>query len=511
VNERGLKTGPHRSDHDCIKYANAVIDGRTPVIVGVGQVTWRDGDAPEAVDLLAIAAQRAIADTGAALAAASISSIRIVRMLSAPYRDPGALLAPRIGAREGHTLYTGIGGQWPQCLVGRAAEDLHRGGEGVVLIGGAETWRTRLRHKARGTRMASTPQPAAPSDTILASTDADVELMTDAEIAAGIVAPVNAYALIESALRTKLGRTTDEHARAMAELWAGLSTVATSNPHAAVREAVPAARIRTADDGNRPVSSPYTKLLTANNHVDQAAAILMCTVDTAKRLGIDAAQWVYLHGASEASEVPYLSGRAELARSPALGAAGHAAIASARLRLDEIDHVDVYSCFPSAVQIAAAEVGLPLDRALTVTGGLTFAGGPWNNYVSHSLAAMVDRLRAHPGSYGMVTANGGLLTKHAFGVYSTRPAPDPPSVVRVPRAEAQVGLVSRFDGSATVEAATVAYDRDGPCYAIVAARTPDGGRTWARADDPKLIAAMVTEDLVGRAARIIHGTLLGAT
>jgi acetyl-CoA C-acetyltransferase len=491
-----------------------VVDGRTPVIVGVGQVTWRDGDAPEAVDLLAIAAQRAIADTGAALTAASISSIRIVRMLSAPYRDPGALLAPRIGAPEGHTFYTGIGGQWPQCLVGRAAEDLHRGvdggAEGLVLIGGAETWRTRLRHKARGTRMTSTPQPAAPGDTALASTDADVELMNDVEFAAGVAAPVNAYALIESALRKKLGRTTDEHARAMAELWAGLSAVAASNPHAAVREAVPAARIRTADDGNRPVSSPYTKLLTANNHVDQAAAILMCTVDTAKRLGIDAAQWVYLHGASEAGEVPYLSGRADLARSPALGAAGRAAIASARRRIDEIDHVDVYSCFPSAVQIAAAEVGLPLDRALTVTGGLTFAGGPWNNYVSHSLAAMVERLRAHPGSYGLVTANGGLLTKHAFGVYSTQPPPDPPSVVRVPRAEAQVGLVSRFDGRATVEAATVAYDRDGPCYAIVAARTPDGGRTWARADDAQLVAAMVTEDLVGRAARIVDGTLLGA-
>ena len=86
--------------------------------------------------------------------------------------------------------------------------------------------------------------------------------------------------------------------------------------------------------------------------------------------------------------------------------------------------IDVYSCFPSAVQVAANELGLPIgdpSRPLTVTGGLTFAGGPWNNYVTHSIATMAERLVANPGQRGFITANGGYLTKHSFGVYGTEP------------------------------------------------------------------------------------------
>ena len=75
---------------------------------------------------------------------------------------------------------------------------------------------------------------------------------------------------------------------------------------------------------------------------------------------------------------------------------GAAALEAAGIGIDELRYVDLYSCFPSAVQIVAAELGLPLDRDLTVTGGLTFSGGPWNNYVTHSIARMVGLLRQDP-------------------------------------------------------------------------------------------------------------------
>ncbi|MFX6031732.1 hypothetical protein ABTE99_19350, partial [Acinetobacter baumannii] len=76
----------------------------------------------------------------------------------------------------------------------------------------------------------------------------------------------------------------------------------------------------------------------------------------------------------------------------------------------------------SAIQVACDELGISATdpRGLSVTGGLPFFGGPGNNYVTHAIAEMVDKLRAAPGSYGLVTANGGLLTKHAAGLYSTR-------------------------------------------------------------------------------------------
>ena len=98
------------------------------------------------------------------------------------------------------------------------------------------------------------------------------------------------------------------------------------------------------------------------------------------------------------------------------------------MTIDDIAHLDLYSCFPSAVQIAARELGLAIDepgRALTVTGGLTFAGGPGNNYASHAIATLMPRLRAEPEAYGLATAVGWYLTKHAVGIYSACPPREP--------------------------------------------------------------------------------------
>jgi len=171
--------------------------------------------------------------------------------------------------------------------------------------------------------------------------------------------------------------------------------------------------------------------------------------------------------------------------------------------IDDIDYVDLYSCFPSAVQIAAAELGLGIDdpgRPLTVTGGLTFAGGPWSNYVMHSIATTAELLVANPGRRALITANGGYLTKHSFGVYST----DPPAQFRwedvqstVDREPTGNGLVE-WEGTGTVEAWTTPFDRDGqPEKAFLAVRTPDGSRTLAVISDPTAAEATVREDIGG--------------
>jgi acetyl-CoA C-acetyltransferase len=77
------------------------------------------------------------------------------------------------------------------------------------------------------------------------------------------------------------------------------------------------------------------------------------------------------------------------------------------------------------VQIGADMLGIGVDdpRPLTVTGGLPYHGGPGNNYSTHAIACMVERLRAEPGTHGLVTGVGWYLTKHAVGVYSSA-APD---------------------------------------------------------------------------------------
>jgi acetyl-CoA C-acetyltransferase len=41
-----------------------------------------------------------------------------------------------------------------------------------------------------------------------------------------------------------------------------------------------------------------------------------------------------------------------------------------------------------------------------VTGGLPYFGGPGNDYTTHGIAAMCDRLRAGDGTIGVVTGVG---------------------------------------------------------------------------------------------------------
>ena len=179
------------------------------------------------------------------------------------------------------------------------------------------------------------------------------------------------------------------------------------------------------------------------------------------------------------------------------------------LGIDDIDAVDVYSCFPSAVQVAARELGLALDdraRPLTVTGGLTFAGGPWNNYVSHSIATMAERLAANPGQVGLVTANGGYLTKHSFGIYSTEPPvrefrwEDVQSEVD---AEPTVTAEDEWSGTGTVESWTTPVTREGAAEKIfVSVRTPSGSRALAVITDASQAEASTREDIAGAAVTV---------
>jgi acetyl-CoA C-acetyltransferase len=252
------------------------------------------------------------------------------------------------------------------------------------------------------------------------------------------------------------------------------------------------------------ISWPYTKLMNSNNMVDQSAALILTSVEAATRLRIPTERWVYPYAGTDAHDTYAISERAELHRSPAIRIAGARALELAGLGIDDVDYVDLYSCFPSAVQVAAAELGLSVDdpaRPLTVTGGLTFAGGPWSNYVGHSIATMAELLAANPGRRGLITANGGYLTKHSFGVYGTEP---PSSEFRWEDTQSAVdqeptrAAAVEWEGVGTVEAWTTPFDRnDRPEKAFLAVRTPDERRTLALITDPSEAEATVRDDIGG--------------
>src|SRR6185503_6856037 len=225
--------------------------------------------------------------------------------------------------------------------------------------------------------------------------------------------PIEYYPMFENALRAARGESIAAHGERISELWARFSAVAADNPHAWIRKAHGALEIRTPSAQNRMVSFPYPKLMNSNSRVDQAGALLLCSYATARAAGVPVERMVFPWAGTDAHDHYYVSNRDELCSSPAIRIAGRRALELAETEVDALDHVDVYSCFPVAVQVAAAELGLSLDRPLTVTGGLTFGGGPLNSYVLQSIARMVEVLRADPGSRGLITGNGGYLTKHA--------------------------------------------------------------------------------------------------
>jgi acetyl-CoA C-acetyltransferase len=472
---------------------------RTPVIVGVGQVIDRGDDSPEPVELLAEAARVALADSGSHGLASAIDSIRVVRLLSWRYRDPGALVAASIGAKPRHTAYTTDGGQTPQSLLNRTAADIQAGRTDVVVLGGAESWRTRMAHRKRGSRPDWTKQPddSAPAEVF----GSELDMTNEIETALDIIRPVQVYPMFESALRYAAGRSIDDHTAHIGALWSRLSAVGATNPYAALPRELSGDEIATPSASNRLIGFPYTKLLCSNNSVNQAAALIICSFERARSLGVSADRMVFPLSGAEAHDTQYVSNRRDLHSSPAIRVAGRAALELAGASAGDLAHVDLYSCFPSAVEVAAAELGLDIERQLTVTGGLTFAGGPWNNYVSHSIATMVDLLREDASSVGLCSGNGGLLTKHAFGVYSTQPPSDgfratSPEVDGVALREVADGDVT---GPAVVEAYTVMHDGEGrPEIALMTALLPDGRRTWRTCREGEVIAAMTKQELCGQ-------------
>ena len=485
----------------------ASLDPRTPVLVGVGQFSNRvDRGEPvlEPVDLMVEALRRAQADAGADVIAAA-DSVRVILLLSWRYRDPGALVAERLGAPVRESIYTVMGGNYVQTLVNRTALDILEGRNDLVLLTGAESWRSRSDARKTDQALPWTSQGEDVAPAIGFGEDKD--LMGPAELARGIFLPVQLYPMFDNALRAADGLTLDEHRARIGDLWSRFSQVAAGNPHAWTPQAYTAEELVTPTPDNRMVGFPYTKRLNSNNMVEQGAGLIMCSVEKARSLGIAEDRWVFLHSGADANDTDYVSNRDNLHSSPAIRTAGAAAFELAGIRGDDLAHVDLYSCFPSAVQVAARELGLGLDRQLTVTGGMTFAGGPWNNYTMHGIATMAGVLREDAGTLGLCTANGGYLTKHSFGVYST--APPAAGAFRWRSTQAEVDaqptreLDDAPDGPAEIETYTVMHGRDGePEQGLAALRMPDGRRAWGVTNDAPTMAAMTVDEMIGRKATV---------
>ena len=480
------------------------LDPRTPVIVGAAQVTDRVDDPTDArtpLELMVDALESAAIDGGAPGCLANLDLLGVSGGLWS-YTDPGRQVADRVGAADAATLVTAWSGHSPQFLLNHLAARIQAGDLEAAALMGGEVNASRRRARRLGVDIRRDADTGLAPATQFGET---LVMATPEEEARGVDAPVTVYPLLDSAIRHDRGETIDEHRRRLGDLWAGFNAVAVGNPHAAVRTPMNGEQITTPTDGNRLVGAPYTVAMNANNNVDQASAVIVCSAERAHEFGVPIDQWIFIHAGTLSTDTARLTNRHELHRSPGIRYAGRRCLELAHTSVDDLAHVDLYSCFPSSVQVSASELGLDTDRPLTVTGGLTFAGAPINNYSGQAVAALVHRMRDEPGP-GLVHANGGYATKHAFGVYATEP-PDRPyrSVdVQAGAADLPTRTVDHGHvGPATIEAYAVMHGRDGaPTHALVALRTPGDARTWGTVRDTGRLTAMTVEEHVGRPAEL---------
>ncbi len=455
---------------------------------------------------MAGAVNDAATDSGGRGVLADIDVITVVGGLWR-YRNPGALVARELGLDDVHGMLTTFGGNIPIHVVHVMAERIRAGELDVAVIAGGECNHTRRRLAARGEK----PRRRAEID------DATVERwgppldMGDrVAIERGGEVPRNSYAVLDSAIRAARGESLDEARDRAANLWAGYADAATTNPHAADRRGLTAAQIRDPAPGNRMVSWPYTKAMCANNDVDRAGAVVICSTEAADRFGVPTERRIHPLRAVTAVDTTSLLERERVHEAVGLRAAA-ARVVEIVGSDRTIDHVDLYSCFPSIVALTVDALGLDPGRRLTVDGGLAFAGAPLNFAAGQALISMVATLRADPGSIGVVQGNGGHAAKHAFGIYSTGPPIDPHGIDELGSFGTTVAVAEpERVGSATLDGVTVEYGHDGPERAIAIVRFEDGARSWATSPDPVLMHLFTTEEMVGRRVHVDAGEMTAA-
>jgi acetyl-CoA C-acetyltransferase len=485
-----------------------------PVVAGVGEISQRAGADPVLGprELMAEAARRAEADSGARRSLlGAVEVVAVANILSWRHPDPGAALAEHLRLPEvRRTLLSTISGTSPQFLLNELAAEVAAGRLSAALVTGCEAMYSRRPGAVTGRWAEPRWEGAGPAAEMVGDPTAGSGPFEAAHQAA---IPTQVYPLFETALRAASGRGVQEHQRRLAELWAGFSAVAASRPEAWTPRSFTPDEIL-GGDGNRMVTFPYTKRMCANLNVDQAAALILCSAEAARAAGVPADSMVHLHAGADAHDPYLVTERWSLAESPAIAAVAADILAASGRGVDDVARFDLYSCFPSAVEVAMDALGLKGPEAgdhrpLTVTGGLSFHGGPGSNYVAHSVAAMVEACRADPGSLGLTTGVGWFLTKHSAGLWSTGPPaggyrrPDPAAT----QARVDAGPRRRpsgpYAGPATVEATAVTFGRDGaPRLGVVAALTPDGRRALANAHDPGVLTAMTTQEWAGRSVEL---------
>ena len=480
-----------------------------PVLVGAAQFTQRKDEIRplDPLSLMVETSRSALADAGANGLSDLIDSVYVMNIMGWSYRDAPGKLSETLGLKPSEKIYSPIGGNMPQKFLNRAAYQIASGRSRAILLAGGEADYA-IRRSVKGEIVLDWPARRKPK-----KIDGDTRFSTsDLENSYHLIIPPPVYAIFETAFRAAKGRNHEEHVQCMGQLLESFSRIASRHSYAWAEEVYSAEEITTPIPGNRYICYPYTMRMVSNRYVDQSAALVMTSEEVAGRLGIDRRHWVYPMGGSDLQNIFYLCQRPQIHASPAIREGARLSLEQAGLSLDDIDMFDIYSCFPSMVEIAMEAMDIPEDdpRDLTVTGGLPYFGGPFNSYSMNAIATVVDRIRGNPSSKAMVLAVGGVNSKISTGVYGTEPPKvpwgerDDTAVQEAINAESLPEPIVKANGMLTVEGYTVHYDRkQQPELGTVIGKLENGRRTLAHIKAEKeTLREFEQKDLVGQTGEV---------
>jgi acetyl-CoA C-acetyltransferase len=473
-----------------------IAEDRVPVVIGVGQINDRPenlADGLDSIGLMLAALKAAEADSGTNVLS-KLEWLGVEDQMTFPNPAHHLDLAKQLPKVPREVVRTyDPSGDGPMGLINEAANLIAAGRISVAATTGGEAFRTASK-RAQEEREKN---PGAAKADLMAEASEAIALPHAKPY--GMITPSEIYPLYEQATRAAWGQTLAEAQAETGAIWAGNSKAAAANPHAWLRRETSAQEIIEPTADNRMINYPYTKLMVANPSVNQGAAVIITSLAVAKALGVAEDKLVYVGHGAKAYELDDYLRRENFTESKSMAMSINKALEFNGLTAKDLDHVELYSCFPCVPKMARRVLGWPLDKPHSVYGGLTFGGAPVGNCMTHAAAAMVDKLRGdHKDAKGLVFANGGFASHSHSVVFSRRPGKDADKVVNYDcqaLADAERGPAPQFldsyVGPGTIESFAMPYGRKGePAYAAVVARTPAGDRFLAHVpgDDAAMLA-----------------------
>ncbi|HQQ73678.1 MAG TPA: hypothetical protein PK031_00845 [Pseudomonadales bacterium] len=474
-----------------------------PLLAGCSAIQQREIDiskSREAVGLMIDAVIAAAKNSGNEDILKHVQRIYVPRGMWS-YSDPARLIANAINAPQAKTVLADFG-ILQQTLIGDACQRIANGDIECAIIAGGEAKFRQLQATIQQKIASETMQDTKPDEVM----EPDADLFLDAETQAGLMMPVGFYAIIESALRFARGESVGENRDRIARRYQRFSEIAATNPQAWKRDVLTVEQIRDVAGKNRMLAFPYTKAHNSEWNVDQASALILCSEKLADQLGITQEKRLYPLVSSESNHMTCLSQREQLHRSPGAEMALQTALEYASLKKTDIDLLDLYSCFPAAVQVYADALGVDDVHDLTVTGGMASAGGPLNNYVLQATCRMMDLLRESQRQKksvvnGLISSVSGVISKQAYGLWSTHKPVKPFALIDV---SDEVEVISQtlpvldhYHGTAIIAGYTVLYISDTPSRAIAIADTPAGERVVVYSEEKAVLEQMLIDEMCG--------------